>query len=129
VVTAAGSFTVQFRDLPGISPDDFAPALVALATTPSGARVMRVARGRVDQASRREADWDVAREFKQDVVKATVQVADRGVATVTPAARLAPGEYALVLRPAGNKKFSGASVLSAAADGRVLGIAWVFVVK
>jgi hypothetical protein len=129
VVTAAGSFGVQFRDVPGISPDDFEPALVALATTPSGPRVIRVVRGRVDQASRREADWDVARDLKEDVVKATVQVTERGVATLTPAAHLAPGEYAIVLRPTGNKKFSGASVLSAAADGRVFGTAWVIVVK
>jgi hypothetical protein len=67
--------------------------------------------------------------LKQDVVKTTVQVIDRGVATLTPAAKLAPGEYAVVLRPTGNKKFSGESVLSPAADGRVFGTAWVVIVK
>jgi hypothetical protein len=123
------TFTVQFRDAPGISPDDFAPALVSLAVTPSGARVMSVLRGRRDQATRATGDWDVARDLHQDVVKVTVDRAERGVATITPAAALAPGEYALVMRPTGNKKFAGTSVLSPAADGRVFGLAWVFVVK
>ncbi len=129
VVTAPASFTIQFRDVPGVSADDFEPVLVSLATTPPGARVIRVIRGRVDQAARREVDWDVVRDLKQDVVKATVQTVEPGVAKLTPAAPLAPGEYAIVLRPIGARKFSGASILSAAGDGRVLGTAWVFVVR
>jgi len=129
VVTAPASFAIQFRDVPGVSADDFEPVLVSLATTPPGARVIRVIRGRVDQAARQEVDWDVVRDLKQDVVKATVQMIERGVAKLTPAAPLAPGEYAIVLRPIGARKFSGASVLSAAGEGRVFGTAWVVLVK
>ena len=129
VLAAKPTFTVQFREAPGISPDDFAPALVSLAVTPSGSRVMSVVRGRVDQSKRATGDWDVGRDLRQDVVKSTVETLDRGSVKLTPAADLAPGEYAVVMRPTGNKKFAGTSVLSPTADGRVFGIAWIFVVR
>jgi len=129
VLAGKPAFTVQFKDAPGISPDDFAPALVSLAVTPAGSRVMSVVRGRLDQATRATGDWDVARDLRQDLVKATVEPIERGSVRITPAADLTPGEYALVMRPTGNKKFAGTSVLSPSADGRVFGIAWIFVVK
>jgi hypothetical protein len=129
VLAGKPAFTVQFKDAPGISPDDFAPALVSLAVTPSGSRVMSVVRGRLDQATRATGDWDVARDLRQDLVKTTIEPIERGSVRITPAADLTPGEYALVMRPTGNKKFAGTSVLSPTADGRVFGIAWIFVVR
>ena len=123
------TMVVKYDAAPGISPDDFRPAIVRLAGTPAGTRVMSAIRARVDQSKRTVLDWDVARELKQEVVKATVELADRGIASVRPDTDLEPGSYAVVMRPAGNKKFSGASVLSPNKDGRVFGICWVFSVK
>ena len=123
------TLVVKYDAAPGISPDDFTPAIVRLVGTPSGARVMSAMRARVDQSKRSVLDWDVARELKQEVVKSTVELADRGIASVRPDADLENGSYAVVMRPSGNKKFSGASVLSPTKDGRVFGICWVFSVK
>jgi len=63
------SFYVQFKEVPGVSPDDVMPTLVRLAPAASGVRVVGAVRGRADQARRTDADWDVIKDFKQDVVK------------------------------------------------------------
>ena len=123
------AFAVQYKEVPGVSPDDFAPALVRLTGTPSGVRVVAVLRGRADQASRRPLDWDIVKDLKYELVKAAVDQAERGVASLHPAAALEPGEYAIVLRPAGSKKFSGTSVLSDTGEGRALNVIWAFTVK
>jgi SH3 domain-containing protein len=122
-------FVVQFKDVPGVSPDDFSPAIVQLVTTPGGSRIVAAVRGRADQASRLALDWDVTRELKQEAVRTSVELVERGVVRIQPAAALAPGHYAVVLRPNGSKKFSGASVLSPTAEGRVFGVVWAFTVK
>lgn len=123
------ALVVKYDAAPGISPDDFRPAIVRLVGTPAGTRVMSAMRARVDQSKRSVLDWDVAKDLKQEVVKSMVELADRGIASVRPDTDLEPGSYAVVMRPAGNKKFSGASVLSPTKDGRVFGICWVFSVK
>jgi hypothetical protein len=123
------TFAVQYKEVPGVSPDDFAPALVRLTGTPSGVRVVAAIRGRADQTSRRQLDWDVVRDFKYELVKTSVDQPERGVASLQPAAPLEPGEYAIVLRPAGSKKFAGVSVLSETGEGRALNLIWAFTVK
>jgi hypothetical protein len=72
---------------------------VRLVGTAGGPRVMGALRGRVDQASRSQADWDVARGLKQEIVKASSVQSERGVVRLVPSADLEPGEYAIVLRP------------------------------
>ena len=67
--------------------------------------------------------------MKQDLVPSGVELTTRGVAKITAAGPLPPGEYAIVMRPTGNKKFAGTSVLAEAEEGRVFGMAWVFVAK
>jgi hypothetical protein len=123
------TIAVRYDAAPGISPDDFVPAIVRLAGTPTGARIMSIMRGRVDSPSRTIADWNVEKELKQDVVRCSTEMTARGLVKITPEADLEPGEYAVVMRPTGNKTFAGANVLSATDDGRVFGIAWVFVRK
>ncbi len=123
------TIVVRYDAAPGISPDDFVPAIVRLAGTPTGSRIMSIMRGRVDSPSRTVADWNVEKELKQDVVRSSMELTARGLVKLTPEADLGPGEYAVVMRPTGNKNFAGANVLSATEDGRVFGIAWVFVRK
>jgi hypothetical protein len=129
-ITATGaSFAVTFKDVPGVSPDDFAPALVRVAGTASGVKVIAAVRGRADAATRAQLEWDIAKDFKYDLVRSSVELVERGVARVQPSDALAPGDYAIVLRPTGPKKFAGASVLSEAAEGRVLNTVWAFSIK
>ena len=62
-------------------------------------------------------------------MRSSVELVERGVARVQPSDALAPGDYAIVLRPTGPKKFAGVSVLSETAEGKVLNTVWVFSVK
>jgi hypothetical protein len=105
------------------------PAIVQVIGSAAGPRVIGAVRGRVDQATRAQADWDLERDLKHEVIASKVEISPRGVARISPVAALPPGDYAVVMRPTGNKKFAGASVLDEAEEGRVFGIAWVFVVK
>ena len=129
VSPATPAFVVRYREAPGVSPEDVAPAIVQVIGSAAGPRVVGAVRGRVDQASRATADWDLDRDLKQEVVASTLEFSSRGVATIAPVAPLPPGDYAIVFRPTGTKKFAGTSVLSDAEEGRVFGIAWLFVVR
>ena len=123
------SFLVMFKEVPGLSPDDLAPALVRVWPAPSGVRLAAAIRGRADSATRPDADWDVTRDLKQDVIKTQPQVVDRGGVKLTPLADLAPGDYAIVIRPSARRKLAGSSVLGNIGEGRVFSVIWDFTVK
>lgn len=123
------SFFAIFKDLPGLNPEDLAPVLVRLTPAPSGVRLIAALRGRADQASRTDPDWDVVRDLKQDIVRTDLQKLDRGVMRLTLTADLAPGEYAIVLRLASKRKVAGSAVLGTDGEGRVFSIAWDFAVS
>jgi hypothetical protein len=129
IANAASGFAVTFKDVPGVSPDDFAPALVRVLGSASGVKVVAAVRGRADAATRAQLEWDLAKDFKYDLVRSSVELVERGVARVQPSDALAPGDYAIVLRPTGPKKFAGVSALSETAEGKVLNTVWVFSVK
>ena len=78
------TFAVQFKDIPGVSPDDLIPVIVRLAPTGSNGRFVGAARGRADEAARPGAEWDLTREWKQDVVRSAVEVVGRGAAQIQP---------------------------------------------
>jgi len=122
-------FVVLYRDIPGLSPDDLAPAIVRLAVAGESSRIVAAARGRSDETTRADADWDLGKELKQDAIKVNVEPSERGAVVVSPAADLAPGEYAVVLRPASKKMLSGATVLSDAGEGRVFGVVFDFTIR
>jgi len=123
------SFYVQFKEVPGFSPDDLAPMLVRLTPAASGVRVVGAVRGRADQATRTDADWDVIKDFKQDVLKVEVQPAERGIVRLVATQDLPPGQYAVVMRLTSKKKLSGASVLQSSGEARLFGVVWDFAVK
>jgi len=127
--TKRPSFYVGFKEVPGFGADDLSPMIVRLAPAGSGVRAVAAVRGRADQSSRAEADWDVMKDLKQDVVKTEVDPAERGVVKLTPVADLAPGQYAVVLRPAAKKKLSGTNVLRTSGEARLFGVLWDFTIK
>jgi hypothetical protein len=123
------AFLGVFKDLVGLNPDDLMPVLVRVTPAASGVRLVAALRGRGDQATRTDPDWDVVRDLKQDIVKTDVQRLDRGAVRITPTAPLDPGEYAIVFRLATKKKVAGATLLGAEGEGKVFATAWDFAVK
>ena len=123
------SLIVIFKNARDLSPADLVPMIVKLTPTISGVRVVSFIRAPSDQASRTGADWDVIKDLKQEVVRATVGLPEPGAAQVTPAVDLQHGEYAVVIRPNGKKKFSGASVLADGPESRLFSAVWSFSVK
>lgn len=126
---ARPTFAVQYRDIPGVSPDDVIPVIVRLLPTASGGRFVGAVRGRADEAARPGAEWDVTKQWKQEVIRSSVEVIGRGAARITPSADLTPGEYAVVLRLKERKKLPGATVLSQTGEGRLFAAAWPFTVN
>jgi hypothetical protein len=110
------AFEFVYKDIPGIDPDAFEPALVRLALTRDNYRLvgatrqeMRMAMG----ASSEPPDW-----VSEDRLPARLQKSERGAYTLLVEKSLPPGEYAVVLRPAKHYKaqpsgFGGADQLSA----------------
>ena len=123
------SLVLIYKDARDLDPSDLTPVLVRLTPTISAVRVVSFIRGRADQASRTAADWDVIKDLKQDVVRATVALPEPGAAQLTPLGDLEPGEYAVVLRPNGKKKLSGAAVLAIGPESRAFTAAWTFSIK
>ncbi len=123
------SLVVMFKSARELAPADLTPVLVKLSPTISGVRIVAFIRCRADQASQTAADWDVVKDLKQEVVRTTVAVPEPGAAQVTPLGDLAPGEYAVVLRPNGKKKLSGAGVLAIGPESRLFTAVWTFSIK
>jgi hypothetical protein len=126
---ARPTFVVQYKDVPGISPDDVLPVILRLTPTAGGTRFVGAVRGRADEAVRPGAEWDVTREWRQEVVKFELEMVGRGAAKIRPAADLKPGDYAIALRLKERKKLPGATVLSQTGEGRMYTAAWPFSVK
>ena len=123
------TFTATFRDLRGLNPDDFAPVIVRLTPATSGVRLVAALRGRTDEASRSDADWDVVHDLKQDIIRSDVQRIDRGSMRITPVGDLPPGQYAIVMRLATKRKVAGAMLLGQDGEGQAFSLCWDFEVR
>jgi hypothetical protein len=118
-------FVVQFKSVPGFDAADLAPVIVRLVPAIAGVRIAAAVRAPADRPSRTVADWDVMRDWKQESVRVSVQSAEPGAAVIQPTSDLAPGEYAVVLRPSNNKKLAGPAVF----EGRTFTTLWTFSVR
>jgi hypothetical protein len=123
------SFFVSFGDARGVKVDDLAPAIVRLRPIQDPYRVLAMARGRADAAGRSDLDWTVARDLKQDTMKVAMDAGAAGMVTVRLSAPLAPGDYAVVLRPLSARKYAGRDVLGAEGIGQILAAAWPFTIR
>jgi len=75
-------------------------------------------------------DWEVYSSFIEDRMPTSVNKVTTGHAQISPTSALAPGEYAVVLRPVSKgKKFSGAEVAQNQGPGLLFNSAWSFSVK
>jgi hypothetical protein len=121
------SLVIRFADFDGPLPAEVAPTLVKLAPTLAGVRLVALVRAPADQGTRAEADWNLPRDLRQDVVRTAVEMVGPGAARLTAASNLDVGEYAVVIRL--RRLVSGASALSAEGDGRILSALWSFTVR
>lgn len=125
--SASPAFTVDFSRALGVTPDDYEPAIVKLTPAQNTCRIVGATEGKADAGSSPAADWQVYSHFLEERVKVQSQKLAAGKYKISPSSELAPGEYAVVLRPATKtKNFSGGDVLRAQGDGLMFDAAWTF---
>lgn len=124
---ASPAFTVDFSRALGVKPDDYEPTIVKLTPAQNTCRILGATEGKEDVRSSPAADWQVYSHFLEERVKTQSNKLAAGRYKVSPASELAPGEYAVVLRPiTKTKSFSGGDVVRAQGDGLMFDAAWTF---
>jgi hypothetical protein len=91
------AFELVYKDIPGIDPDAFEPALVRLILTRDNYRLVGATRQEMRMqmgAASEPPEW-----VSEDRVPARLQKSERGAYTLLVETSLPPGEYAVVLRP------------------------------
>jgi hypothetical protein len=131
VGTSGPSFETNYAGLPGVNPDQFEPVIVKLSPTPqSNYRLVGATEAAGSAAQDKQQDWPIYSSFVEDRISCKVDKLGSGHARVTPAAALAPGEYAIALRPTDKAhKFSGEEVGKNQAEGLLFNYTWPFSVK
>jgi hypothetical protein len=125
--TTKPTFVVDFSRAIAVNPDEYQPAIVKLTPAQNTCRVAGATEGKEDARSSPAVDWQVYSHFLEERVAATPQKLGSGKYKVAANAELAPGEYAVVLRPLStDKKFSGGDVSRAQGDGLMFDAIWTF---
>ncbi len=121
------SFSVDFSRAPGVTPDQYEPTIVKLTPAQNTCRIVGATQGKEDARSSPAADWQIYSHFLEERVVVHAEKTGSGKYKVSPASVLAPGEYALVLRPVSKTKpFSGGDVARAQGDGLMFDAVWTF---
>ena len=124
---AKPTFTVDFSRTIGINPDEFEPAIVKLTPAQNTCRIVGATQGKEDVRSTPAADWQMYSHFLEERAASTPQKLGVGKYKILANSELAPGEYAVVLRPVSkDKKFSGGDVARAQGDGLMFDAIWTF---
>jgi hypothetical protein len=124
------AFEVSMGKTRGVTPEEYAPAVVALTPTPNGMRLVCATEGQEGAGRSSLTSWPVYSGFMEDRVAAEVQSSAPGVWQIRVSKPLLPGEYAVVLRALSkDKKIAGQDVARAQGDGLLLNSAWSFSVK
>ncbi len=125
--TTSPSFTVDYANVMGANPDDFAPTIVKLTPAQNSFRIVGATQGKEDATSNSTADWEIYSSFLEDRVPVNAQKLNTGSYKLAATSPLAPGEYAVVLRPVSkSKKFSGGDVARGQGDGLMFDSAFSF---
>ncbi len=121
------SFEVHCDNIPGINPDDYKPALLKLETTPSNFRLVGATEVKQDQIQSPASEYPIYSSFVEELGPSQFTKVATGSYQLKASSALAPGEYAVVLRPVSkDKKYSGNSILQNTGDGLVFNSAWSF---
>jgi hypothetical protein len=124
---ATPSFTVDFSRVLGVTPDDYAPAIVKLTPAQNTCRIIGATQGKADAKSSPAADWQIYSNFLEERVNSQLQKLAPGKYKISPSSELAAGEYGVVLRPVSkSKNFSGGDVARGQGDGLIFDTVWTF---
>lgn len=124
------AFGVHFANVPRINPEDFEPVLLKLESSSSNFRLVGATQAKQDELQLPAADWNMYSTFVEERVGINSKKVSIGNYDLQPAAPLAPGEYAIALRPVDkDKKFSGSSVSQNMGDGMMFNSVWAFQVQ
>jgi hypothetical protein len=125
--SASPSFTIDFSRVLGVTPDDYAPAIVKLTPAQNTCRIIGATQGKADARSSPAADWQIYSNFLEERVTSQVQKLAPGKYKFSPSSELAAGEYGVVLRPISkSKNFSGGDVARGQGDGLMFDAIWTF---
>jgi hypothetical protein len=125
--SASPTFTVDFSRAMGVKPDDYAPAIVKLTPAQNTCRIVGATQGKEDARSSAAADWQIYSHFLEERVGVKSEKLAAGKYKISSASELAPGEYAVVLRPISKEKsFSGGDVARGQGDGLMFDAIWTF---
>lgn len=121
------SFEVMFADVPNIDPEQFAPAIIRVTSTPQN---WRLAFAQKTKKGFFQKDDQASSRLVEDVVPASATQIDKGHFRIRPQAGLAAGQYAVVIRPIGREfNLSGKDILNRANEGALLARVWDFTVR
>ena len=124
------AFEVHYENIPGVNADEYEPVLLKLEPTNSNFRLVGATQAKQDVLEASAADWGMYSSFVEERIASQSQKIASGNYTIQPSAALAPGEYAVALRPINkDKKFSGSSVAQNTGDGLMFNSAWAFEVQ
>jgi hypothetical protein len=125
------SFEVNYAGLPGVNPEEFLPVIVKLVPTPqANFRLVGATEAASSAEQSTQRNWPVYSSFVEEHIDAQVSKISSGRAQLKPAAALAPGEYAIALRPVDKShKFSGEEIEKNQAEGLLFNYAWSFSVN
>ena len=121
------AFSVDFSRMLGVNPDEYEPAIVKLTPAQNTCRIVGATQGKEDVRSSPAADWQMYSHFLEERVATAPEKIGAGKYKLVAKSELAPGEYAIVLRPLSKeKKFSGGDVARAQGDGLMFDAIWTF---
>src|SRR5437762_2994367 len=125
--SASPGFNIDFSRVVGVTPDDYAPAIVKLTPAQNTCRIIGATQGKADARSSPAADWQIYSNFLEERVNSQIQKLAPGKYKISPASELAAGEYGVVLRPVSKaKNFSGGDVVRGQGDGLMFDAVWTF---
>jgi len=125
--SASPGFNIDFSRVVGVTPDDYAPAIVKLTPAQNTCRMIGATQGKADARSSPAADWQIYSNFLEERVNSQIQKLAPGKYKISPASELAAGEYGVVLRPVSKaKNFSGGDVVRGQGDGLMFDAVWTF---
>jgi len=120
------SFAVSFAGIASVNPEEFEPEVVILAPS-NNFRLIGATRGKADEKASTAVDWQIYTGFVEDRVATKSQKLAPGQYQISVTSPLAPGEYAVVLRPISKtKQFSGAAISQNLGDGIMFNAVWSF---
>ncbi|HYK88788.1 MAG TPA: hypothetical protein VE398_08465 [Acidobacteriota bacterium] len=124
------AFEVRFDNIPGINPDEYEPVLLKLEPTPSNFRLVGATQAKQEELQATTTDWGMYSSFVEERVPSQASKIDTGSYELKASSAMAPGEYAIALRPLDKeKKFSGIGVSQNTGDGLVFNSVWSFQVQ